>query len=42
MAWKLLFGSDIGLLSLLVILFTLLMGGYYLWYFNKKSHEGDN
>ncbi len=39
MAWKLLFGSDIGLLSLFTILFVLLMAGYFMWMFAKKIAE---
>lgn len=39
MAWKLLLGSDVGLFSLAVIVLTLVIGFYYLWYFDKKSKE---
>lgn len=39
MAWKELLSTDIGLLSLFVIVFTLGMGGYYVSYFVKKMHE---
>lgn len=39
MAWKLLFESDIGLASLVTILFMLGMGVYYMNYFNKKMDE---
>lgn len=39
MAWELLFKSDIGLLSLFVIVFTLGMGVFYGRYFLKKMDE---
>lgn len=39
MAWKLLLESDIGLMSLAVIVITLVIGGYYLSYFSKKMKE---
>lgn len=38
-AWKLLFGSDIGLLSVFTIGFILVMAVYLLVYFNKKADE---
>ncbi|HEY3432418.1 MAG TPA: DUF3149 domain-containing protein [Rhodocyclaceae bacterium] len=40
MAWKLLFGSDIGLLSLFTIGFVVVMGGY-LYRFARKHAEED-
>lgn len=39
MAWELLFKSDIGLLSLFVIVFTLGMAIYYARFFSKKMDE---
>lgn len=39
MAWKLLFESDIGLMSLAVIIITLVIAGYYMSYFSKKMKE---
>ncbi len=39
MAWELLFGSDIGLLSLFVIVFTIGMSIYYARFFKKKMDE---
>jgi hypothetical protein len=39
MAWELLFKSDIGLMSLFVIVFTLGMAVYYARYFMKKMDE---
>ncbi len=39
MAWQLLFGSDIGLLSLGTIAFVIGMAIYFIIYFNKKSAE---
>jgi len=39
MAWELLFSSDIGLLSLFVILFTTGMAIYYMHFFKKKMYE---
>ena len=39
MAWKLLLGSDIGLASLAVIVVTLVIGGFYLWYFGQKAEQ---
>ncbi len=39
MAWKLLFGSDIGLLSLATIGFVIVMAIYYIAYFTKKASE---
>ncbi|MCL2830474.1 MAG: DUF3149 domain-containing protein [Betaproteobacteria bacterium] len=31
--------TDYGLLSLIVILFILVMAGYFSWYFKKKMDE---
>lgn len=39
MAWELLFTSDIGLLSLFVIVFTIGMSLGYARYFKKKMDE---
>ena len=39
MAWELLFKSDIGLMSLFVIVFTVGMAVYYARYFAKKMDE---
>lgn len=39
MAWELLFGSDIGLFSLFVIVFTAGMSVYYARFFKKKMDE---
>ncbi len=39
MAMQILFGSDIGLLSLATIGFVVVMGGYYVWFFTKKARE---
>ena len=39
MAWELLFGSDIGLFSLFVIVFTIGMSVYYARFFKKKMDE---
>ncbi|MBI2306566.1 MAG: DUF3149 domain-containing protein [Rhodocyclales bacterium] len=39
MAWELLFGSDIGLFSLFVIVFTVGMSIYYARFFQKKMNE---
>ncbi len=39
MAWELLFKSDIGLMSLFVIVFTTGMAVYYARYFMKKMDE---
>lgn len=39
MAWQLLFTSDIGLMSLFVIVFILGMSVFFAKYFSKKMHE---
>ncbi|MBN9422803.1 MAG: DUF3149 domain-containing protein [Candidatus Accumulibacter sp.] len=39
MAWELLFKSDMGLLSLFVIVFTTGMSVWYARYFSKKMKE---
>jgi hypothetical protein len=39
MALKILFGTDIGLLSLFTIGFVIAMAAYFIWYFNKKIGE---
>lgn len=38
-AWKLLFGSDIGLLSLFTIGFVIVMGFYMLAFIKRKAEE---
>lgn len=42
MAWELLFKSDYGLFSLIVIVATLGMSVWYARYFLKKMHEEEN
>lgn len=42
MAWELLFKSDIGLMSLAVIIITLLMAVFYVRYFTRKMNEKTN
>ena len=39
MAWKLLFGSDVGLFSLFTIVFVIVMGIYLVRFFMKKAEE---
>lgn len=39
MAWKELFSTDIGLLSVFTIGFILVMAGYFGVYFSKKMNE---
>ncbi len=39
MAWQLLFGSDIGLLSLATIGFVIVMAVYFIVWFGKKVAE---
>ena len=39
MAWKILFGSDIGLLSLFTIGFVIVMGAYIYRYASKHAEE---
>ncbi|MGB4467774.1 MAG: DUF3149 domain-containing protein [Azovibrio sp.] len=39
MAWQLLFGSDIGLLSVFTIVFIVLMAVFFVRYFTKKMDE---
>jgi len=38
-SYGLLLGTDVGLLSLAVIVGVILMSGYFAWYFNKKVNE---
>ncbi len=38
-AWKLLFGSDIGLMSVFTIGFVIVIGAYMGYYYNKKADE---
>lgn len=40
-ALQVLFGSDVGLMSLAVIAITLGMGGFYLRYFLRHMHEDE-
>jgi Protein of unknown function (DUF3149) len=42
MAWELLFTSDIGLMSLFVIVFILGMSVWFAKYFSKKMHEEED
>lgn len=39
MAWELLFGSDIGLLSVFTIAFVIVMAIFFSRYFSKKMAE---
>lgn len=39
MAWQLLFGSDIGLLSVFTIVFIVLMAVFFVRFFTKKMDE---
>lgn len=39
MAWELLFSSDIGLMSLFVIVFVIVMAVFFGKYFSKKMDE---
>jgi hypothetical protein len=39
MAWDLLLKSDVGLMSLAVIVLTVVIGGGYMYYFTKKMDE---
>lgn len=39
MALQILFGSDIGLLSLFTIGFVIVMAAYFVWYFTRKMRE---
>jgi len=39
MALKILFGSDIGLLSLFTIGFVIVMAGFFIWFFAKNMKE---
>jgi len=42
MAWKLLFGSDVGLMSLVTILIVIVIGIYlYVFFKRKMDEEGD-
>ncbi|MDP1535740.1 MAG: DUF3149 domain-containing protein [Burkholderiales bacterium] len=42
MAWKLLFGSDIGLLSLLTILGVIAIAVWFYFFFRRKIAEDEN
>ncbi len=39
MALQILFGSDVGLLSLLTIGFVIAMALFFIWYFIRKVRE---
>ena len=39
MAWRELFGTDVGLLSLFTIVFVIVMGGYLFSYAMRKMNE---
>lgn len=39
MAWKLLFGSDVGLFSVFTIGFVIVIAIFYIAYFMKKMNE---
>jgi len=39
MAWKELFSTDIGLLSVFTIGFVVVIAAYFGFYFNKKMNE---
>lgn len=41
MAWKLLFGSDVGLMSLLTILIVIAIGVYLYFFLRRKMAEED-
>ncbi len=41
MAWKLLFGSDVGLMSLLTILIVIAIAVYLYFFFRRKMAEED-
>ncbi len=42
MAWKLLFGSDVGLFSLITILVVILIGAYFYIFVRRKMAEEEN
>ena len=42
MAWKLLFGSDVGLMSLLTILIVIAIAVYLYLFFRRKMAEDEN
>lgn len=39
MAWKMLFGSDVGLLSLITIVVVIVIGVYLYFFFQRKIAE---
>lgn len=41
MAWKLLFGSDVGLMSMLTILIVIAIAVYLYFFFRRKMAEED-
>lgn len=41
MAWKMLFGSDVGLLSLLTIVVVIVIGVYLYFFFQRKIAEDE-
>lgn len=42
MAWKLLFGSDVGLFSLITILVVIAIGAYFYFFVRRKMAEEEN
>ncbi len=42
MAWKLLFGSDVGLFSLITILVVVIIGAYLYYFVRQKMAEEEN
>jgi len=42
MAWKLLFGSDVGLFSLITILVVIGIGAYFYIFVRRKMTEEEN
>jgi len=42
MAWKLLFGSDVGLFSLITILVVVVIGAYLYYFVRRKMTEEEN
>lgn len=42
MAWKLLFGSDVGLMSLATILVIIAIGVYLYFFFRRKMAEDES
>jgi hypothetical protein len=42
MAWKLLFGSDVGLFSLITILVVIVIGAYLYYFVRRKMAEEES